>query len=224
MKKKIKVNENSECSLTKLASASGSASREPASRNFDPGKCIFCQKTTYKKDAQIFRVSEDNKALNLLNEFKRRQDAVFTRLCHCTSVKDIFAADVMYHSGCSKNYFRDSQFETNASLQNSTCDDDINLQSGFRALIEEIGQDLQSKCFELTVLTTRLKQLCKNPGEIDNRLTKKLLIAHYGEELLFSMPKDRSKSSLVFKISVPLPEIVEEIRKISTNRIEFTAA
>lgn len=200
-------------------------------RNPDHKKCVFCRKDRIKGDRTLYRVSEEQMALMLLEYGRSRQDHVFTSLSTCACVGDIFAADVMYHPGCSKNYFRHPlpKSETpmshvrEASTKHRTICEDF-LKDAFQLLLNEVDEELQFKSFELSALAKRLKELCPNHSEsIDNRVVKRLLVNHYGEQLLFSLPKDKSKSSLVFKITIPLDEVVEQIRKVCTNRMEFVA-
>lgn len=216
-----KVDENPHC----IPGCSSPSSRRIVSRNFDKKKCIFCQNASYKGQRQMFRISEKTMAEKLLKYVKVKRDDVFTRLCTCTSAEDIFAADVMYHSGCEKKYFRNPvlEIETPTPSTDSTSEASTTLEEAFHMLIAEVDEELQCKCFELTALTMRLKELSSNSVEVDNRTTKRLLVAHYGGELLFSLPKDKSKSSLVFKITIPLHEVVEEIRRIRENRAEVIA-
>lgn len=60
-------------------------------------KCVFCQKDTKKKAKTTYRVSEVECATKLLNLCRDRQDEIFIRLSTCSNVKDIFAADILYH-------------------------------------------------------------------------------------------------------------------------------
>ena len=197
--------------------------------NSDNKKCVFCQKDRFKGDRTLHRVSEKGMASKLLEYSQSRKDHVFTRLSVYQSVGDIFAADVVYHPGCSKSYFRhplskNDQTPISGSSEADTACGDQFLQASFHTLLEEIDLELQYKTFELSSLTNRLKELCPNySGNIDNRVMKRLLVSHYGEQLLFSKSRDRSKSSLIFKITIPLDEVVEQIREICTNRMEFVA-
>jgi len=129
-----------------------------ASRDFDKQKCIFCQHASYKGQRKMSRVSEKAMAEKLLKYIQIRRDDVFTRLCTCITAEDIFAADVMYHSGCEKKYFRTPILEIDTpTLMDSTSETNITLQEAFRMLIAEVDEKLQCKCFELTTLTMRLK-------------------------------------------------------------------
>lgn len=172
-------------------------------------KCIFCQKVTKKKITTLYRVSEFPLAQKLLTISRHNQDSVFRRLSTCTSVNDIFATDVLYHDLCKKEYFRTSS----AAVQDNSNIIESPIQNAFDLLILEIDTELQSKCFPLSFLASKLKQLCVDPdANVDNRLVKKLLIEHYGENILFSYPKDKSKSATVFKINIPLEDVVEQVR------------
>lgn len=125
--------------------------------NSDNKKCIFCQKDRFKGDRKLHRVSEKIMASKLLEYSRKRKDHVFTRLSTYESVGDVFAADVMYHPGCSKNYFRHSlaKIETPSSGTDegdtapNICRDQC-LQASFQTLLKEIDLELQYKTYELS--------------------------------------------------------------------------
>lgn len=173
-------------------------------------KCIFCQQTKKKGDRQTFRLSEVEAARRLLALCKERQDNVFVRLSTCTDENDIFAADVLYHRKCFLEYGYEKEKSVSDQKQNIILDD------AFTKLILEIDEDLNEKCFEVSFLTERLRQL-SNCDEliINNRVTKNLLVTHYGESLLFSHSSDQSKSSVVFKTCFKPNELVKRIRYMS---------
>ncbi len=67
-------------------------------------------------------------------------------------------------------------------------------------------------------LAKRLDELTH--AVVENRDIKSLLIDKYGENVLFSYPTDRSKSSLVFMGNISLDQVIEHIRTVtSTNSI-----
>ena len=73
----------------------------------------------------------------------------------------------------------------------------------------------------MSLLAERLAELTEiENAVVENRDMKSLLIDKYGGNVLFSYPNDRSKSSLVFMGNIPLDEVIEHIRTItSTNSI-----
>ena len=91
----------------------------------------------------------------------------------------------------------------------------------FEKLIDEIKDRFSSHSFEVSFLANRLAELTEiEDAVVENRVIKSLLIDKYGENVLFSYPADRSKSSLVFMGNIPLQDVIEHIRDInSTNYI-----
>jgi len=193
----------------------------------DYKKCIICQQDTKKKTKTTFRISEVERAKRLLGLCRERQDDVFVRLSTLNDTNDVFAADILYHKLCLDTYFKKSKeaakseqptlneiTQPNVIPASQTCVS-ATIDNVFALLILEIDDDLKTNCFELSNLTNRLKRLSNTVNiTIDNRLVKKLLIEHYGDELVFSQPKNQSKSPIVFKATTKPTDLVESIRNI----------
>ena len=222
--KEDESHEKSACSSREIASTV--TTRASIGWKTDMKKCIFCQKQTKKKKSKLYRICEETMAQKLLETCRREQDEIFTRLCMCNDVKDIFAADVLYHDACRREYFNQKGIFVSSDKK---CDI---LMEAFEMLLKEVDEELKTTAFELAFLSRRLKDLIStSAGEeeslnirVDNKVTKKLLVDHYGEQILFSHPQNKSKSSLVFRLDIPISDALERLRRMSERNVIKEAA
>lgn len=217
--------EQDEVSNTPSSSSLSLSTRRSIIPKCNYKKCIFCQQDTKKKIKKTYRISEEEPAKRLLCLCRERQDEVFVRLSTLNDTKDVFAADILYHKLCLSLYFKESSpEESKYEMPNTieTFEQNIiptpaitTVETAFARLISEIDEELETNCFELSKLTNRLRTLSTGLNvTVDNRLVKRLLVDHYGDELVFSQPNNKSKSAIVFKASTKSTDLVESIRSI----------
>lgn len=182
-------------------------------------KCLICGKKTRNKNKTLYLCSEMSAAEQIFNTAKKRLDAVYTQISTCECAADLFAMEVRYHKHCYRDYLRvPRNAEIPAGRPSNKIPCDI-LLNAFEKLIDEIKHQFTSHAFEMAYLAKRLAELTEiEDAVVENRAMKSLLIDKYGDQLVFSYSKDRSKSSLVFMCNLPLDEVVEQLRTInSTN-------
>jgi len=129
------------------------------------------QQTTTRKVSTVYRSSESQRAVSLLKLCRERQDKVFTRFSACNDFNDIFAADILYHRLCWISYFNDHTKPSPLKDQQQPLFEDA-----FSRLITEIDHKLEVKCYELSNISSILKEICKTLNldiHIDNSLTRK---------------------------------------------------
>ncbi|KAL3284595.1 hypothetical protein HHI36_018752 [Cryptolaemus montrouzieri] len=161
-------------------------------------RCWICNNIT-KESAKNFIY-----ALNYLRRKKfstlcQKQDNVFTKKSSCGKPKDLFAREFRYHLDCYRSYTRLPRTSSyKAGRPFSKIPEEI-LQKSFEKLLREIQDQLFQCSFELTHLATRLAELTEiEDAVIENRVIKSLFIDKYGEKVLFSYRKDRSKSVCIY--------------------------
>ena len=206
------------------ASVSGTqGSRKSSRTNLKFNKnlhCLICGKQTRNKNKTLYLCSEMSAAEQIFNTARKKQDHVFTKIDTCEHPADLFAMEVKYHKHCYRDYLRlPRNSETPGRPQNKIPHD--LLIEAFEKLIDEIKHKLTTQSFEVSSLAKRLAELTEiEDAVVENRDMKSLLINKYGENVVFSYPNDRSKSSLVFMGNIPLDKVIEHIRTItSTNYI-----
>ncbi|CAG9562097.1 unnamed protein product [Danaus chrysippus] len=211
----------SKANVEELTPKSRSSSREPAALKKSL-KCIFCKKVRRNQDMQLHLCSEISAAEKFFGTARRKEDHVFTDLSTCQRPEDLFAIGVRYHKHCYLDYLR---LPRSSELPAANQIPKEILIDAFDKLIDEIKDRLPTHSFEVRFLAQRLTELTNIEGAvIENRVVKSLLIDKFGENILFSYPTDRSKSSLASMGNIPLPEIIEYVRNInSKNTIIETA-
>lgn len=66
--------------------------------------CMICNQQKIKGDKTLYRISEIERAIELLQSSKYFKDDVHTRCILYQSPGDVFAADVYYHKNCFSSY------------------------------------------------------------------------------------------------------------------------
>lgn len=205
------------------ANVSGSQRVRRSSRNElkidTSNKCLICGKQSRNKNKTLLLCSEISAAEQILNIARKKQDDVFTKISICEHPADLFAMEVRYHKHCYRDYLRQPRNSENPAGRPSSQIPHGILMEAFEKLIDEMKDKLTSHSFEVSFLGKRLAELTEiEDAIVENRVMKSLLIDKYGENVLFSYPSDRSKSSLVFMGNIPLDEVIEHIRTVnSTN-------
>ena len=78
--------------------------------------CIFCNKFKYQGDSKSYCVSEVNIAKTLLKAANFNKDSVHTRCILFKNARDVFAADIIYHSNCLNKNFKKFCHDFNSLL------------------------------------------------------------------------------------------------------------
>ena len=148
---------------------------------------------------------------------KLNLDEVYTRCSTYKTVQHIFAADIFSHKNCMKRYILQYAEEI---INDDELDDesDIDLNEAFKTMISELYLDTEgyaiSSCRD--ILNSKLDGYA-----ISNRKVKQLLINHFGEEICFTYPKDRTKSRMFFSTEICRAEPIETLR--ANNPVKICA-
>lgn len=178
--------------------------------------CIICCQKTKKKDDKLFLLSERPAAEKFFLVAKDKRDHVYTRICTCNTVDDLFALEVRYHKSCLRDYTYIRRESGNTGGRPSQSLSRDVLQVTLNKVLAEIGTDFENKAFELTYLTNRIIEICGVEDiAIENRTTKNLLIDKFGEKVIFSQPSDRSKSPMVMMSNLSMEKMAERIRQVN---------
>ena len=177
-------------------------------------KCDICHRRSEKpwpnEVLTLYRVSEmkegDCRASRFLSAMKYNNDEITKKYIYCTTVGDIYAADVMYHGNCMTNYLKKYERNVNQLIQNMQREDYENYKSdGIEKLLNRL--DFEHQAYSITDITRMInKELSL---QFDNRRAKGQLIKCFGEKLSFSYSTDRSKPQIVFRRKMEVGEVIE---------------
>lgn len=137
--------------------------------------CIICNQKTFKGNADLYRISEANRAKMFLGAIKLNLDEVYTRCSTYKTKEHIFAADIMSHKICMNRYLLQYQrtVEDIMNYDDPDAASDDETQEAFRAMLAEIH--LGKNGYEVTKCRDILNQKMKG-YQISNRKVKQLLI------------------------------------------------
>lgn len=197
----------SEAREIETSEGNGKEKRRHGSRQLsDCNVCIVCNAKKYKGDTKLFRICEKDRAQKFLLATKYFQDEVFGRTSTLSDENSIFAADIQYHNQCMSSYLlKHSRKVENFELTMK----DSKVILAFQKLIQQL--DFNLKGYELSELCLFMNSECQPDITITNKQVKTLLIKHYGEEIMFTYPKERCKSQLVFSSSTNVTNTVDKI-------------
>ena len=88
---------------------------------------IICNQKKCRGDNQKLRICETRRAKQFLSAIKFNKDEFITRFILCKTVDDMFAAEVMYHKNCMKNYIMKFQRDVGEILDDN--DDQLTIVS-----------------------------------------------------------------------------------------------
>ena len=187
--------------------------RQSTRQKRDGELCVICNNKKYKGDLRLLRICEKERAEKFLTVTHHFQEDVFSRVSILDDVESVFAADVLYHKLCMTNYL--SKYSRNVE-QFETLIQDSNVTTGFQKLLDKL--DLSENGYELSDLTSFMNSECELESLLSNRQMKNLLIKHFGEEIAFTYPKERSKSQIVHFANISVSKTIQRI--CSTNSLK----
>ena len=154
----------------------------------------------------------------ILSAIKLNLDEVYTRCATYKTIEHIFADDIFSHKNCMKRYLL--QYQRNA--------DEIVQEDGLDAYSnDELHEAFNKMTSELNLATSRYSiSAChdimnENLEEytVNNRKVKRMLIAHFGEEICFTYPRDKSKPEMFYLTNISPADLVETIRRTDPVKI-----
>lgn len=186
--------------------------------------CIICglfvKGGWLNREVELFRISEiktgKTRASRFLSAAKYMDDEVNRRCALLNDVGDVFAADIFYHPTCLRKYIMAYDRKVEQVFANlSREDEEISCDAVATKILDEL--DFVNYGYTLTSITNRLND--QDDFKYDNRRTKSMLLKHFGENLNFSYPRDKSVSQIVFCQDVNITDIIEgRLRKSNSVR------
>ena len=156
--------------------------------------CIICNQVKFKNDTKLFRLCEESRTETFLKTISFKLDEVYTCCSTYDSVDKLFAADILSHENCMKTYlqkFQREQLNDNKSIE----EESGVFKNTFYELLSNL--DLESKGYALSECRDFINEKL-NDKQLTNRKLKKLLISHFGENICFTYPNDKTKSQMFF--------------------------
>ncbi|KAJ8669425.1 hypothetical protein QAD02_000684 [Eretmocerus hayati] len=188
--------------------------------------CVICGVSYHTKDQRrLYRISEQERAQRFLDLRELRQDKVFVRTSHIYDVDGVFAADIYYHRHCMRAY--EMQLDENGdSIGNHEVpapQTEIAGQSeevpplvaeeAMAHVIDGIVPKFRAGyIFTLSEVRDQVNRILPPDDGIRNRHIKKYLIEEFGEDVEFSTPSNKNKSSLFYSSEISLDKVVERLQ------------
>ena len=156
--------------------------------------CIICNKHKHKQDKETFQICEVSRAKLFLEARKFNPDEVYTRTTTLESIEDVFAADIMCHKSCINNYVVEyKRIVSNEYIsKENTCDEQ---KFAFSNMISKL--DLEKKGYSVSECRGMVNVQLVEELHVDNRKIKEVLLAHYGDSICFTYPRDKSVSNVL---------------------------
>ncbi|KAJ8680646.1 hypothetical protein QAD02_016433 [Eretmocerus hayati] len=188
--------------------------------------CVICGVSYHTKDQRrLYRISEQERAQRFLDLRELRQDKVFVRTSHIYDVDGVFAADIYYTRHCMRAY--EMQLDENGdSIGNHEVpapQTEIAGQSeevpplvaeeAMAHVIDGIVPKFRAGyIFTLSEVRDQVNRILPPDDGIRNRHIKKYLIEKFGEDVKFSTPSNKNKSSLFYSSEISLDKVVERLQ------------
>ena len=119
--------------------------------------CIICNHKKVKGEKKLFRVSDPNRAKLFIAAYRFNQDDVFARCSIYSTAGDIFAADVLSHKLCMKNYLVKYQRSVNdLAICYQSKIDAKDILTAFESMLSEI--DLTKKAYSIATCRDMVNQ------------------------------------------------------------------
>lgn len=183
---------------------------------FDISVCIFCNNLSKKKETELLTVTQLGTAQKIFDISRRNNDHVFTRTATCVSATNIQALKLKYHRTCYLEYNRNDSRKSDNLPGRPPTTMEI-LQPAFDQVTNEIEKQSACSCFELSYITNKIVELIKDDNiYVDNKQIKELLVKKYNDNVMFTKPINKTKSALVFLSALPIEELPEHIRLLSS--------
>ena len=179
----------------------------------DKKSCVICSLLKFKGDENLYGLCEEKRAKMFLCAIKLNLDDVYTKCSTYKTVEHILAADIVSHKNCMKRYLL--QYQRNAEeIINYDDDDeyagtDSDLQEAFKKMISHLN--IETNRYAISTCRDILNENLEGYA-VSNRKVKQMLIAHFGEDICFTYPKEKRKSQLFFSTKIASADLVETLR------------
>ena len=164
--------------------------------------CIICQNRSYRGDKRLQTCKSKSRQETIKQAALLKDDnVVLQRIC------GVNMGQLRYHKGCMEKYARRNNDEVQESSISDTYD------TAFQVVINKIDHELSNGSgFYLSSLTDELRKYLKyenvESNGYRNQKMKKRLVAHYGNNIAFKQPQDRTKSEIVYSSKISFADLI----------------
>ena len=182
--------------------------------------CVICGFCYNDSNAKKYKICEIHRATNFLKIIRFYQDEVFTRCSHLQDPKDIFAADIYYHSNClrayEQKYIRDTSCRSTIEKERTENNEEQSFSNKADVIAYAINSFMprirSGEILTLSAVRDETNSLKKTKSEITNRDVKNYLTEHFSNSIEFSVPSDKKKPTLFYDSSVSLDTVIDALK------------
>ena len=155
-----------------------------------------------------YRISKKERASKFIEATVYFQDDVYQRTCDIQDTKSLCEADLLCHKRCINRYL--------IEFERANCEvARVSVNKKKEAWLDIIG-DIETRLsndegVELSYVRNCLNEKM-NSDTITNKEVKLLLISHFGDNIKFTLPKQKNRSMLFFSADVTQESLAEKIR------------
>ena len=141
------------------------------------------------------RIEEEIRAEMFIEKTKAKLGDVYERIADCCDTRKIFAADILYHSNCMRDYLRDEK------ISNDTVP---SFDSSKHEIVEKLLSDIQPALlngygFPFSEIRDAINAKIY-PEKIRNNQVQSYFMKHYGDSIRLSTSNRKNESLLFFFI------------------------
>ena len=176
----------------------------------DWSKCLFCKKRTYKKEKSMINASSLEVAETIRQCAEAKGDHHLLRILLGVN-NDLVAAEAKYHKICHASYISKSNLKSQAFREDA--EKESVYDQAFHEMVISINGGLKSgHAYDMSSLLKKYAELLEEKGVDGQAYTKqklKLRIkSHYGEEIVFHQPYNKSSPELLYSSSISLKDVI----------------
>ena len=119
-------------------------------------------------------------------------DKVYTRCATYKTIGDIFSADIYSHKNCMKRYLLQYQRNADELMQEDDlgADSDNELHEAFNKMTGELN--LATSGYSIYACRDIINEDLEGYTVNNRKVKKQMLVAHFGEEICFTYPRDKA--------------------------------
>ena len=184
-------------------------------------KCIFCQKTSHKKDTKLYSVTTFSACQNILDAVEEKTD-----LEMLTKIRDVdlIAAEAKYHKACRSQYTAKRNIDCKSYKEPT---DEDTFSEAFNELVTEIGPGIKAgKAYTMTYLLSQFKSILEGKhicaDSYRSQRLKNRLQNHFQTSIVFHQQPNPSKPELVYSSDVSLEDVINASATICAQQSQKT--
>ena len=153
-----------------------------------------------------------------MSAIKFNSDEVYIRCATYKTIGNILAADIYSHKNSMKKYLLQYQRNADELMQEDDLGADSNneLHEAFNKMTGELN--LATSGYSISACRDIINEDLEG-YTVNNRKVKQMLIAHFGEEICFTYPRDKSKPQMFYSTNICPADLVETLRHTDPIKI-----